>query len=482
MGFARFELTPSLFQNIIALGYAEPTPIQAQAIPEALKGRDVRACAQTGTGKTCAFMVPIVEKLLKNHNPQRPSVLILSPTRELAAQIVGVAHGLIKQTRIRTALVLGGASFNVQAKELRSNVDIVVATPGRLMDHVQQRTVNLRGIDTLVLDEADRMLDMGFLPDIKRILSYLPAQRQTMLFSATYDAQIKELTHQFLKNPAIIEITSSTSATSENVTQLAYPVQQHQKRALLQAILELGNMTSALIFSRTKHGANKLYLGLKDLGKTVSVIHSNRSQAQRQAALQGFKEKRYQILVATDIAARGIDVKDISHVINFDVPRHAEDYVHRIGRTGRAQAVGEAFTLVAPDEMPYLKKIEAFIKKPIPRGTIPDFPYQTKGPEAGSNKSAQPSHNPRTPHTGGNRSHSGGGQQRQHNSNRHPQRGGGGQSSRHGRPDSQRPSQSPYRDHNPPKAAPTHSQPARPDQAGSQPSAPKKRWDWRRHR
>ncbi len=477
MGFARFELTPSLFQAITALGYAEPTPIQAQAIPEALKGRDIRACAQTGTGKTCAFIVPIIEKLLKNHSSQRPSVLILTPTRELAAQIVGVTHSLIKQTRIRTVLILGGASFGVQSRELRAGVDIIVATPGRLMDHIQQRTISLNAINTLVLDEGDRMLDMGFLPDIKRILSNLPAQRQTMLFSATFDTQIKALTNQFLKNPAVIEISPSSSATSENVTQLAYPVQQGQKRALLQAILELGNMTSALIFTRTKHGANKLYLSLQDLGKKVSVIHANRSQSQRQSALQGFKDKRYQILVATDIAARGIDVKNISHVINYDVPRHPEDYVHRIGRTGRAQAVGEAFTLVAPDEMQFLKKIESFIKKPIPRGMIPDFPYQTK-PMADPSSGNRPSHQS---HRGGGGG--GGGQHRfgtRHRAgpHRHPSQGAPAQQNpsrgQHGsNPSHQAPStksESPYRD-----------QPRHPNGGGQTP-APKKRWDWRRHR
>lgn len=378
MGFSRYNLTPSLFQAITSLGYAEPTPIQAMAIPEALKGRDIRACAQTGTGKTCAFMIPIVEHLLCHPPAHRPTVLVLTPTRELAAQIVSVTHGLIKGSRIRTALILGGVNINQQIRELRSPVDIVVATPGRLLDLLERNSLTLRHIKTWVLDEADRMLDMGFLPDMKRIRAQVPFQRQTMLFSATFGPEIKNLTNDFLKNPAVIEISPSSTATSANVTQMLYPVAQEQKKLLLQALLELGNMTSALIFTRTKHGANKLLRTLEGWGKKAAVIHSNRSQNQRQAALQGFKERRYQILVATDIAARGIDVKDISHVINFDVPRHAEDYVHRIGRTGRAEAVGEAFTLVSPDEEEFIRNIEKFIRKPIPRSLIPDFPYQSQ--------------------------------------------------------------------------------------------------------
>ena len=392
MGFSRYNLRPSLFHAITSLGYAEPTPIQAMAIPEALKGRDIRACAQTGTGKTCAFMIPIVEKLLSHPPEHRPSVLVLTPTRELAAQIVSVTHGLIKGSRIRTALILGGVNINQQIRELRSPVDIVVATPGRLLDLLARNSLTLRYIKTWVLDEADRMLDMGFLPDMKRIRAQVPYQRQTMLFSATFGPEIKNLTNEFLKNPAVIEISPSSTATSANVTQMLYPVPQEQKKLLLQALLELGNMTSALVFTRTKHGANKLLRTLEGWGKKAAVIHSNRSQNQRQAALQGFKERRYQILVATDIAARGIDVKDISHVINFDVPRHAEDYVHRIGRTGRAEAVGEAFTLVSPDEEEFVQKIEKFIRKPIPRSLIPDFPYQSqpKMTATASGKSHQP--------------------------------------------------------------------------------------------
>lgn len=398
MGFSRFNLSPTMLQSIAALGYAEPTPIQAHAIPEALKGRDVRACAQTGTGKTCAFVIPIVEKLTHHPTQQKPSALILTPTRELAAQVVSVANDLVKGTRLRTILLLGGANINTQIQQLRHHPDIIVATPGRLMDLLNRRSLSLAHVRTVVLDEADRMLDMGFLPDIRRILFQLPRDRQTLFFSATYGHEIKQLTGQFLRNPAIVDLSPSSTATSANVTQMVYPVPQGQKRALLQALLELGNMTSALIFTRTKHGANKLLITLKDWGKKAAVIHSNRSQSQRQQALQGFKTGQYQILVATDIAARGIDVKDISHVINFDVPRHPEDYVHRIGRTGRASAVGEAFTLVSPDEEPFLKRIENFIKKPIPRGVIPDFPYQSQPKVQSSLSQTPPTNQHHRPH------------------------------------------------------------------------------------
>jgi len=377
MGFSRFNLSQSVFQAITSLGYAEPTPVQAQGIPEALKGRDIRACAQTGTGKTCVFVIPIIEKLIRHPAATHPSVLILTPTRELAIQITGVTHDLIRGSRIRTVLIMGGASLHQQIQQLRAQPDIIVATPGRLKDHLNRGTVSLRQIRTLVLDEADRMLDMGFLPDIRHILSHIPQERQTMLFSATFGPEIKQLTHQFLKNPAVVDLSPASSPEAENVTQMVYPVPQGQKGALLQALLELGNMTSALIFTRTKHGADKLVRNLHEWGKNATVIHANRSMSQRQQALQGFKDRRYQILVATDIAARGIDVKDISHVINYDVPRHPEDYIHRIGRTGRAKAAGEAFTLVSPDEEPHLRRIEALLKKQIQRGVIPDFPYWT---------------------------------------------------------------------------------------------------------
>jgi ATP-dependent RNA helicase RhlE len=401
MGFSRFQLSPSLFQAITNLGFAEPTPIQAQAIPDALIGKDVRACAQTGTGKTLAFVIPIIEKLIRHPAHQRPSALILTPTRELASQVIEVVNNLLRGTHFRSALILGGANINQQIHQVKSGADILVATPGRLKDLLNRGAVSLKGIRMLVLDEADRMLDMGFLPDIRKILSTIPPHRQSMLFSATFGPDIKQLTHQFLKNPVVVDLSPASTSTSENVTQMIYPVSQEQKRALLQALLELGNMTSALIFTRTKHGANKLLRNIQDWGKKAAVIHSNRSQSQRQQALQGFKDRRYQILVATDIAARGIDVKDISHVINFDVPRHPEDYVHRIGRTGRAKAIGEAFTLVSPDEEAFLRKIEQFIKKTIPRSVIPDFPYKSQPKVFSAAQANQQQHHSRSPHSNG---------------------------------------------------------------------------------
>ncbi len=374
MGFARFNIVPEVLQGITELGFAEPTPVQAQVIPEALKGRDIRACAQTGTGKTCAFVIPILDKLFRHPTEGRPNALIVVPTRELASQVVSVVHDIGKHSKIKTALILGGVNFEKQVRQIRAGAQIIVATPGRLLDHMRQGTLRLNHVQTLVLDEADRMLDMGFLPDIRAILSAVPEKRHTMLFSATFPPEIQKLVLTFLKDPLSVDL-APTQTTAENVTQLIYPVSRTQKDALLQAILELGSISSALIFCRTKHGADHLVQRLQSQGRSVTVIHSDRSQIQRDQALQGFKERKFQILVATDIAARGIDVKDISHVINFDVPHHPEDYVHRIGRTGRAQATGDAMTIVSPDEEPYLKRIEKFINKTIPRGVIPDFPY-----------------------------------------------------------------------------------------------------------
>lgn len=373
MGFSRFNLVPELLKGITELGFAEPTAVQAHVIPEALKERDVRACAQTGTGKTCAFVIPILDRLFRHPPTGRPSALIVVPTRELASQVEDVIHDIGKHSKIKTALILGGVNFEKQVRQIRAGAQIVVATPGRLLDHMRQGTLTLKHVQTLVLDEADRMLDMGFLPDIRQILSAVPEKRHTMLFSATFPPEIQSLVNSFLKDPVSVDL--APSAPSENVTQLIYPVSRSQKDALLQAILELGEITSAIIFCRTKHGSDHLASQLQRLGKSVAVIHSDRSQIQRDQALEGFKDRKFQILVATDIAARGIDVKDISHVINYDVPHHPEDYVHRIGRTGRAQATGDAITIVSPDEEAYLKRIEKFINKTIPRGVIPDFPY-----------------------------------------------------------------------------------------------------------
>lgn len=373
MGFSKFNLRPEVFQGITEIGFAEPTPVQAAVIPDALQGKDIRACAQTGTGKTCAFAIPILDRLLRHPTDHKPNVLIVVPTRELAAQVLQVIHDIGKHTKVKTALILGGVNFDRQFRQIRAGAQIIVATPGRLLDHMRQGTIGLKHIHTLVLDEADRMLDMGFLPDIRQIMAAVPQKRHTLLFSATFPPEIQQLVKTFLHDPTIIDL--APSIPSSNVTQMIYPVSRNQKEALLQAILELEDMSSALIFCRTKHGADHLANTLQRLGKSVGIIHSDRSQIQREHALKGFKERKFQLLVATDIAARGIDIKDISHVINFDVPQHPEDYVHRIGRTGRAQATGDAFTLVSPDEEPYLRRIERFINKTLPRGVIPDFPY-----------------------------------------------------------------------------------------------------------
>lgn len=338
-----------------------------------MKGHDIRACAQTGTGKTCAFVIPILDRLIKNPSPHRPSVLVLLPTRELGAQVEQVVREVGKHTKIRSVLIHGGVNFAAQVRKIRAGAQIVVATPGRLLDHLKQGTFTLKHISTLVLDEADRMLDMGFLPDIKAILAACPPKKHTMFFSATFPSEIQALVGNLLVNPVTVDLAPSVPA--ENVSQIVYPISRSQKDALLQAILEIGNIASAIIFCRTKDGVDHLANTLERIGKSVTVIHSNKTQLERDRALQGFREKKFQLLVATDIAARGIDIKDISHVINFDVPQHPEDYVHRIGRTGRAQAMGDALTLMAPDEEMYIKRIEKFVAKPIPRGALPDFPY-----------------------------------------------------------------------------------------------------------
>lgn len=373
MSFTDYPLHPSLLQAVQELGFTQPTPVQEHSIPEALKGRDIRACAQTGSGKTIAFVLPTLHKLLVSPPAGRPAVLILVPTRELAVQVDLVVSQVGKFTNIHCTSIVGGANFDKQVKQIKAGAQIIAATPGRLLDHIERKTFNLRHLNTLVLDEADRMLDMGFLPDIRRIMSLCTQEKQTMLFSATFPPEIQALVSHFLKDPALVDL--SPSLPSSNVAQMIYPVSRSQKEALLQSILENGSIASALIFCRTKHGADHLVTVLKKMGRSVDVIHSNRSQAERYAAIEGFRLRKFQILVATDIASRGIDIKDISHVINFDVPQHPEDYVHRIGRTGRAEASGDAFTLVSPDEEPYVKRIERFINKTLPRGVIPNFPY-----------------------------------------------------------------------------------------------------------
>jgi len=342
-----------------------------------MSGRDLLACAQTGSGKTVAFLLPILHHLMKA--PRRTTrVLILTPTRELAAQVLEDFNGLAVHTPITGAAVFGGVSMGPQERAFRTGADVLVATPGRLLDHLRRPYAKLTGVEYLVLDEADRMLDMGFLPDIKRILGYVPAKRQTLFFSATMPAEIGRLAGEMLKNPVTIALQRQ-SAPAAGITQAAFPVAQHLKASLLMELLKRGSMAQALVFTRTKHRANRLAEQLVQGGFSTERIHGNRSQSQRTQALAGFKSGRYAVLVATDIAARGIDVEALSHVVNFDVPAAPDDYIHRVGRTGRAELTGEAFTFVAPDEEADVRAIERAVRQTLPRVTLPDFDYKASG-------------------------------------------------------------------------------------------------------
>jgi ATP-dependent RNA helicase RhlE len=378
MPFTKLNLHPSLLAGIKELGFARPTPIQAEAIPPALEGKDVLACAMTGSGKTVAFLLPILQKLItKPRGTTR--ALILTPTRELAAQIVEELNGVAVHTPVTAAPVIGGVGMGPQEHAFRSGVDVIVATPGRLLDHLRQPYAKLTHVEFLVLDEADRMLDMGFLPDIRRVLKHVPAKRQTMFFSATMPDPIIALTREMLHHPVSINLERK-AAPAKGITQAIYPVPQELKSHLLLALLQKGAMKEALVFTRTKHRANRLWEFLDKKGIPAARIHGNRSQAQRTDALAGFKDGTYRVLVATDIAARGIDVEALGHVVNFDVPVAPEDYIHRVGRTARAELTGEAYTFVARDEEDELKQIERAIGKALPRVTLPDFDY-TKKPE-----------------------------------------------------------------------------------------------------
>ncbi len=377
--FASFGLHPDLLKGIKELGFHRPTPIQNDAIPPGLAGRDVLACAMTGSGKSAAFLLPILHRLMsKKRGTTR--ALVLTPTRELAAQIDEHLRELAVHTPISGAAIFGGVGMGPQEHAFRSGVDVLVATPGRLLDHFQHAYAKLDGLEVLVLDEADRMLDMGFLPDIRRVLKHLPAKRQTLFFSATLPAPIVELAREMLRNPATIAIERQ-AAPATGITQSVFPVTQELKSHLLATLLERGEVKNAIVFTRTKHRANRLFEQLERRKISVARIHGNRSQAQRTEALAGFKLGRYRILVATDIAARGIDVEALSHVVNFDVPNLPEDYIHRVGRTARAEMTGDAITLVAPDEENELRAIERAIGKRLPRVTVPEFDYSQKPTE-----------------------------------------------------------------------------------------------------
>jgi len=376
MSFTTFGLSDPLVRGILATGYTAPTEIQSQAIPAAISGRDIIGGAQTGTGKTAAFVLPILDRL-SHEQPTKKRVakaLILTPTRELALQIEKSIKGYGRFVNLRTLAVYGGVNIKSQLSELKRGVDIVVATPGRLMDHMERGTINLKYIEVLVLDEADRMLDMGFINDVKRIVGALPVKRQTMLFSATISPEVKSLAAGMLKSPEMIQIGRPRNPI-ETITQHIYPVRKEQKMDLLLHMLGNSQMYSVLVFSRTRHGADKINRRLKRAGIVSVAIHSGRTQGQRLQAMEGFKRGRFQVMVATDIAARGINIEGISHVINYDVPVYAEDYVHRIGRTGRATALGDAITFVSYDEQKYLRKIETFIGRELESEKYEGFAY-----------------------------------------------------------------------------------------------------------
>src|SRR5262245_58598637 len=376
MPFSQFKLHHDLIRGLKDLGFARPTPIQADAMPPAIDGRDVLACAMTGSGKTVAFLLPILNQLIGRPRGTTRA-LILTPTRELAAQILEDLNDLSVHTPLSAAAVFGGVGMGPQEHAFRSGVDVIVATPGRLLDHFRMPYAKLAGLEYLVLDEADRMLDMGFLPDIRRVLRHLPPRKQTLFFSATMPAPIATLAHEMLKNPVTLNLARK-AAPAVGITQAVYPVAQDLKTALLVKLLNSETMNEALVFTRTKHRANRLAEQLAKQKLSVARIHGNRSQAQRTDALDGFKTGRYRVLVATDIAARGIDVEALGHVVNFDVPTAAEDYIHRVGRTARAEMTGEAYTFVAPEEAEDLRAIERAVGKPLPRVTLPDFDYKAQ--------------------------------------------------------------------------------------------------------
>lgn len=372
MSFQNFNLNDTVVHGAQRMGYVEPTPIQLEAIPKILQRQDLIASAQTGTGKTAAFALPILSLL--NAPTGRTRCLILEPTRELAMQVEEALKEFSFFTALRAAVLFGGVGYGVQKEALQNGVDIIVATPGRLLDLIEQGEATLKDIDILVLDEVDRMLDMGFLPDVRRIVQQCPKERLTLLFSATIPEEIERLSSWCLKNPEKINIGIRRSA-AESVTHAFYPVAAAQKFDLLLTLLEQTDFHSVLIFCRTKDGADRIARQLLSQKHTVAVLHSNRSQQERIEALEGFKTGRYEVMVATDIAARGIDIAGVSHVINFDVPQHPEDYVHRIGRTGRAQTIGDAFTIMTVEDLLHVKAIEAFIASKVPRLKLEKFPY-----------------------------------------------------------------------------------------------------------
>ncbi|HET9251456.1 MAG TPA: DEAD/DEAH box helicase [Candidatus Eisenbacteria bacterium] len=427
MPFAALGLPAPILKGVRAAGYTDPTPIQRKAIPLVLEGRDVIGAAQTGTGKTAAFILPILTRLLEG-SAKHLRALVLTPTRELAAQVETNARDYARFTPLRVGVVYGGVPLPPQERMLRPGIDLLVATPGRLLDLHGRLALRLDYVETLVLDEADRMVDMGFAPDLRRILRLLPTERQTLLFSATMPPELNKVAKEALRDPARVDL-APPSRPAAGITQAIYPVPKALKTELLDEILSRTDVNSMIVFTRTKHGADRLAKQLQRRNLSVAPIHGNRSQSQRERALADLKRGRIQILVATDIASRGIDVEGISHVVNYDVPHTPEDYVHRIGRTGRVEAVGDAFTLMSPEEQKDVLAIERFLGRSIPRVVLPDFDYKAKAPKDGMHRAEGGSAGGRAGRSaGGARGHGSG---RGGNSARAPH--GGGRGGRGGR-------------------------------------------------
>ena len=411
ISFADLGLAEPLLRAVAETGYTSPTPIQAQAIPQVIKGGDLLAAAQTGTGKTAGFTLPILHRLLGNPlqgmKAGRPRCLILTPTRELTAQVEESVQVYGKHTSLRSMVMFGGVNINPQISALRKPIDILVATPGRLLDHAQQKTVDLSGVEILVLDEADRMLDMGFIRDIRKVLALLPKTRQNLLFSATFSDEIRELAKGVLKDPQEISVARRNTA-SELVDQSVVLTEQSHKRDLLSHIIRESGWHQVLVFTRTKHGANRLAEKLVKDGLSAAAIHGNKSQAARTRALAGFKDGKVAVLVATDIAARGIDIDNLPHVVNFELPNVPEDYVHRIGRTGRAGAEGSALSLVDKTEIKLLGAIEKLIRRPIERTTIEGWSPSMVKPDTTPERPPRPPQGRGRPGGGGSRNGSAG--------------------------------------------------------------------------
>ena len=432
MSFESLGLRAELVRAVSEKGYSTPTPIQQQAIPLVLEGRDIMGGAQTGTGKTAGFTLPLLHRLMdmgQQQDRRKVRALVLTPTRELAAQVHESVRAYGKHLPLRSTVIFGGVSINPQIQKLRKGVEILVATPGRLLDHAGQRTVDLSGVDILVLDEADRMLDMGFIHDIRKVLAQLPKRKQTLLFSATFSSEIKRLADSLLNDPALVEV-AQRNTTAERISQVVHPVDRARKRELLSWMIGANNWRQVLVFTRTKHGANRLAEQLGKDGITAAAIHGNKSQGARTRALADFKSGKVRVLVATDIAARGLDIDQLPLVVNFELPNVPEDYVHRIGRTGRAGNEGEAMSLVCVDEHKLLRDIERLLKTDIRKQVIEGYepdpsiraePIQNgrrgkpAGPRGGARKSGGPRH-------GGHRSGAGNKGSRGNRSSRHAAR------------------------------------------------------------